>query len=235
MDLSHKASCEVGLLSFPDELVQVSSIMPQKRNPVILEHIRIQAGLGIGILNGIETLFQNVPYQDVNEVADAPALELDRALNFFLSCFDLLSETIRSVSVERGRVEELSYSFGITATELADSLVREQELDFRSAHRLVSEFVRSGGDKKLLRTSFTRITGRTFPWTDEQIDEIQSPERFIMVRSVPGGPAPGGMVSVLQRIEDLYTGLEGFMDEMEKRNFKAAEQLARSWAALGKT
>ncbi len=99
MDLSHKTSCEVGLMSFPDELVQVSSIMPQKRNPVILEHIRIQAGLGMSILNGIENLFHNIPYQDVNEVADAPALELDRALNFSLSCFDLFSEIIRSMIV----------------------------------------------------------------------------------------------------------------------------------------
>jgi argininosuccinate lyase len=47
-DLLHKASCEVGLVTFPDTLVQSSSIMPQKRNPVILEHARIQAGLASG-------------------------------------------------------------------------------------------------------------------------------------------------------------------------------------------
>jgi hypothetical protein len=43
------------------------------------------------------------------------------------------------------------------------------------------------------------------------------------------------MVSVLQRIEELHTSLEGFIDEMENRNFKAEEELARSWAALEKT
>ena len=50
-DMSHKASCEVGVLTFPDNLVQISSIMPQKRNPVILEHIRIQAGMVIGAMD----------------------------------------------------------------------------------------------------------------------------------------------------------------------------------------
>ena len=57
-DLLHKSSCEVGLVDFPDDLVQSSSIMPQKRNPVVLEHIRIQAGLAAGVCFSIEDLFQ---------------------------------------------------------------------------------------------------------------------------------------------------------------------------------
>jgi argininosuccinate lyase len=60
-DILHKASSEVGLVRFPDELIQVSSIMPQKRNPVIIEHIRIQAGLAASASTGLRQLLRTVP------------------------------------------------------------------------------------------------------------------------------------------------------------------------------
>ncbi|GAB1483141.1 argininosuccinate lyase [Treponema sp.] len=162
-DLSHKASCEVGMLSFPDSLVQASSIMPQKRNPVILEHIRIQANLASGILGGMNELFRNVPYQDVNEVADAPVDEFARAIDLSLSAIDLFKETILNVGVDQKRVQEIAIDFGITTTELADSLVRDFAVSFREAHGLTAAFVRSGYDKKHYGMPGKRVGGRSFP------------------------------------------------------------------------
>lgn len=232
MDLSHKASCEVGLLSFPDELVQVSSIMPQKRNPVILEHVRIQAGLGMGILGGIETLFHNTPYQDVNEVADAPVFELDRAIHLGISCVELLEEIFQNIQIEQERVKELSEKYYITATELADTLVRDQGLDFRSAHKLVSEFVHAGGDLDTLRQIFAQKVGRRLLWTDTEIREILSPERFVKVRKIIGGPASEGMAPVIERIDTLNTDFENFISEMEARDTSSEELIHRCWTEL---
>jgi Argininosuccinate lyase len=93
-DILHKASSEVGLVRFPDELIQVSSIMPQKRNPVIIEHIRIQAGLAASASTGLRQLLRNVPYQDVNEAADAPVSALIDSLSLAASAIDLAGETL---------------------------------------------------------------------------------------------------------------------------------------------
>ena len=232
MDLSHKASCEVGILAFPDDLVQVSSIMPQKRNPVILEHARIQAGLGMGILGGLEELFRNVPYQDVNELADAPAVELGRAVDYFVSSVELSTEIVRSISVEQDRVRTLSRTTGITTTELADSMVREGGLDFRTAHRLTARFVRTGGDKADLRQAYAETVGRLLPWSDGEIDDILSPERFVAVRKTYGGPAPAGMEPVVRRLEEGIGDLSGIIDRSRAALAEADSALADAYGKL---
>ncbi len=67
-DISHKASTEVAMLDFPDDIVQISSIMPQKKNPVILEHVRIQANKSFRLTEKVINIFKNTPYQDFNEI-----------------------------------------------------------------------------------------------------------------------------------------------------------------------
>jgi argininosuccinate lyase len=232
MDLSHKASCEVGLLGFPDDLVQVSSIMPQKRNPVILEHARIQAGLGTGILSGIEELFRNAPYQDINELADAPVVELGRAVDYFVSALELAGEIVRSATVDQGRVRILSRDAGITTTELADAMVREAGLDFRTAHGLTARFVRSGGDMAALRKSFAETVGRPLPWTDAEVEDILSPERFVAVRRTPGGPAPEGMEPVLRLLDQGIAALEATIRREKDACSEADALLAKAYESL---
>lgn len=61
-DVIRKSSCEVGALQFPDEFIQISSIMSQKRNPVILEHIRLRANVAANAFGNIEEVFLNVSY-----------------------------------------------------------------------------------------------------------------------------------------------------------------------------
>jgi argininosuccinate lyase len=150
-DLHHKASCEVGILEFPDPLVQISSIMPQKRNPVILEHIRIQASLALGILRGIETLFRNAPFQDINEAGDTALEEFPRGIDGALSCVELFKELIKNVGVNRERVNRISKDYGITTTELADSMVRDFNISFREAHSICAAFVKSGYRREIGR------------------------------------------------------------------------------------
>ncbi|HWP68704.1 MAG TPA: lyase family protein, partial [Rectinemataceae bacterium] len=142
-DLSHKASCEVGLYDFPDDLVQISSIMPQKRNPVIIEHLRIQAGQASGLCTTIEELYRNVPYQDVNEAADAPVSQLLQAFAFAGSAIDLAGATFAGMRARPERARALALEFGVTTTELADTIVRQFGIGFRAAHGLCAAFIHS--------------------------------------------------------------------------------------------
>ena len=201
-DMLHKASCEVGILWFPDSLVQISSIMPQKRNPVILEHVRIQGSLSMGILAGIEDLFRNIPFQDVNEAGDAALDEFSRAMDMALSCVDLFTETVRNIEVVKNRVAEISAAYGISTTELADSMVRDFGISFREAHGLTSAFVKSNYSKHTLREKFREGGFGELAYTDDEIDRILSPENFIRVRKVPGGPAKEGMEPLRKLCEE---------------------------------
>ncbi|MFI5368867.1 MAG: lyase family protein [Spirochaetia bacterium] len=231
-DMLHKAAPEVGLLVFPDELVQTSSIMPQKRNPVILEHIRIQSGLAAGSCDSIVKLFRNVPYQDVNEVADAPVSEFLDSLARVHSCASLLAAAIGGVASDQARARSLALTFGVTTTELADTMVRSCGVSFRSAHRACAAFVRSGYDKARLREAFREIAGRELPLSIEEIDEALAPERFVAVRKTPGGPAPGGMESVYAAVQAAMSRIAAAIAEMDERGRSAAAELEAAWTKL---
>jgi argininosuccinate lyase len=231
-DIHHKASCEVGIAGFPDSLVQISSIMPQKRNPVILEHVRIQASLSIGILNGIEDLFRNIPFQDVNETGDAALDEFSRALDMALSCISLFEETVKNITVNKERVYEISKTCGITTTELADSMVRDFKISFRAAHGITSAFVRSGYKREVLRRQFAEAGFGNLPYTDGEIDGILSPEQFIARRNVTGGPGPVGMLPVKAGIGKAVGGLENYLADIKKKLALADEELRARYNEL---
>ncbi len=200
-DMGPKASAEVGILRFPDALVQSSSIMPQKRNPVILEHVRIQAGLAAGTLGSVADLFRNLAFQDVNEVADAPVTVLFEALETLTSAVDLLTVTIEALEVDENKVRSIARDLGVTTTELADSLVREKGISFREAHGVVHAFVKAGNDKAALRSGFAALGHGPLDRSDAWIDDTLSAERFVAVRKVYGGPAPEGMAPVLELLD----------------------------------
>jgi argininosuccinate lyase len=232
-DLLHKASCEVGLVDFPDDLVQASSIMPQKRNPVVIEHLRIQANLVAGTCSSIIDLFRNVPWQDVNELADAPVSDFIAAIGDARSCIDLLSEAVAKLRSDPVRAREICLRFGVTTTELADTLVRECGIGFRAAHRACSAFARSGLDKAVLRSAYREAAGRELKLGDAEIDSALQPERFVAVRGSAGGPAPAGMVGVWAAAEAGLGALTGTIAAHEERDRSAAAELAAAWALFG--
>ena len=231
-DLLHKASCEVGLIEFPDELVQSSSIMPQKRNPVILEHIRIQAGLAAGTCASLEELFRNVPYQDVNEAADAPVSDLIDSIAKARSSVRLAAETVAKFSSNGRRVREMALSFGVTTTELADALVRDCGVGFRCAHGVCSAFARSGYDKAVLRAAFRTAAGRELPFSDATIEANLEPGHFVAVRKTAGGPAPEGMATVWTAAGEAMARVGAALAEQDEREARSAKELEAAWTGL---
>ncbi len=232
-DMGHKASCEVGMFSFPDELVQVSSIMPQKRNPVIIEHIRIQSGMAAGDFQGLIDLFHNVPYQDVNEVADAPVTVFTRGCETLSGLLELLEETLLKVSVDERRVDDIAISTGTTTTELADELVRREAISFRTAHGVTSAFVKSGYSFEALRGKFSELVGRALDMSDSELRNVLSPRHFVQVRNIPGGPSVSAMESVINLMEEKVKIITDSLDGLVKKIVESEEHLSIEFNGLG--
>ena len=64
------AMAEFNVIRLPDGYVQASSIMPQKRNPVAIEHVRAIASKALGQVIGVMTSVHNTPFGDINDVED---------------------------------------------------------------------------------------------------------------------------------------------------------------------
>lgn len=231
-DVLHKASCEVGILEFPDDLVQISSIMPQKRNPVVIEHIRIQAGLAIGMFEGIERIFQNAPYQDINELSDAPTTYLGKAIDEATSSLLLLKEMINKMSVDEDSVKRIAASMGVTTTELADELARRDKIAFRTTHGIASAFVDNGLTYKGFKKAYKDKTGHSTNITEEELNEILSIENFANVRKVPGGPAPEGMKPVIDKAKSDLENLHNRIYSIKRLMSEADSELEKVFVSL---
>ncbi|MEJ5183822.1 MAG: lyase family protein [Rectinemataceae bacterium] len=233
-DLLHKASVEVGLYTFDDYLVQISSIMPQKRNPVILEHLRIQAGQVAGTCNAIIASFMNVPYQDVNENADAPVARLLEIMPLASSVLDLLETALEGMRGNTGRAREICRLFGVTTTELADTLVRQEHVGFRAAHGVSAAYALSGGDIETLRRAWRDCSGTELQWQDEDIRTVLDPDHFVQVRATPGGPAPEGMAPVHAMLTESMHQARQWLISRQVQLARADEELEKAWRALGR-
>lgn len=207
-DLLFWATQEAGALRVGDEFVQISSVMPQKRNPVVLEHARTQLGYLYANAQAVFTLHHNTPLGDVNDVEDPIYRPLFRLLDYAIGVYELLDAVLASATwnVEHlaGRVTE---GF-TTATELADTLVREARLPFRMAHRVVGQLVREAqraGVKPQnvnaahLDAAAMSALGHPLGLSDEVVSQALDARHFVAIRDIPGGPAPKAVAAVLER------------------------------------
>ena len=131
-----------GHLHVPDAYVQVSSIMPQKRNPVAVEHLRLLCSLAAGRAQATLAVLHNTPFTDVNDAEGEVQVAGYAAFDAGGRALRLLAGFVRAAQVDEARVRRHIDESCITATELADSLVRTEGISFRQAHEIVSRLVR---------------------------------------------------------------------------------------------
>jgi argininosuccinate lyase len=200
-DLLLWSTREFGFLRLSDGFVQASSIMPQKRNPVALEHARILASRTLGQAQAVFTCAHNTPFGDINDSEDDLQPLVAAMFNDALRTLRLFAGLMRTAEFNCERMARRAREDFLTVTELADTLVRRASLSFREAHRAVAEAVKaSGADDD--PASVTRALLRVRPevgLTPEEIAEALDPARFVRLRKVIGGPAPERTQEFLER------------------------------------
>ncbi|MEM9371191.1 MAG: argininosuccinate lyase, partial [Pseudomonadota bacterium] len=137
-DLQFWSAFEVGQLYVPTSLVQISSIMPQKRNPVPIEHLRHLASATVGRCDTIVGTMHNTPFTDMND-SEGEVQQAGYAV--FESggrVLRLLTALIADCQIDGARVARTSDAACITITELADTLVRSEGVSFRQAHEIAA-------------------------------------------------------------------------------------------------
>lgn len=137
-------SQEFGFLELDDGLCTGSSIMPQKKNPDVLELIRGKSGTVIGNAMSLLTISKALPLgynKDLQEDKTAWFSALDNCM----SSLSLLGDVVRTMIPSAERMLDATRTGHIMATEYANYLVRKG-MAFRDAHRLVGGLVRRAED-----------------------------------------------------------------------------------------
>jgi argininosuccinate lyase len=195
-DLLLWCTAEFGYLRLGDGFVQTSSIMPQKRNPVALEHARSIGSKALGQTQAIVTAVHNTPFGDIVDTEDDLQPLVFSMFRDATRAVKLVAAAVASAEFDPAGLEAGAAEGWTTLTELADTLVRDQKLPFRAAHRVAarlmyeSERDRGRPLSAALADASREIVGRAITYSDEALAEILSPRHFVSVRRTPGGPAP---------------------------------------------
>src|SRR5579864_7339822 len=144
-DLLLWSTREFGFLRLSGGFVQTSSIMPQKRNPVALEHVRILASRALGEAQAVLGCAHNTPFGDVNDSEDDLQPLVFTMFADARRALRLLAGALGTAQVDTAVMADRARRDFLTVTELADTLVRREGLSFRDAHALVAEAVRACG------------------------------------------------------------------------------------------
>ncbi len=141
-DLLTWCSAEFGFITLPDEVVGSSSAMPQKRNPFLLEHVQGMASSALGGFVASAGAMHAKPFTNSIAVGTEGLRQvwgpLQDTINALILCRVVVARARPNAEAMLRRAEQGR----ITATALANRLVLEGGLDFRTAHRTVGEFIR---------------------------------------------------------------------------------------------
>lgn len=197
-DLVTWTGFEVSQIKVPDGFVQISSIMPQKRNPVPLEHLRLKFSLAGGGADQIVNTMHNTPFADMNDSereTQATGFAVFDRLN---KALPLLAGFVDSIEIDTASVSKRINQSMATITELADHLARIEGISFRLAHSVAHKLayqalsLESSLDQldfNVFVESFEEVVGVKPITNEKNFRKVCSPEHFISVRKIPGGPA----------------------------------------------
>ena len=167
-----------------------SSIMPQKRNPDAAELVRGKVGRVIGALNGLLIVMKGLPLTYGKDMQEDKEPLFDAAETLHL-CVTAMTGMVRDMKADRTALRQATDQGFITATDLADWLVRRLGLPFRRAHHVTGAIVRLAEQRgcALAELALADMQAVEAGITDE-VFEVLTVEKAVASRDSQGGTAP---------------------------------------------
>lgn len=198
---------EFGYLSFPDSVASTSSIMPQKKNPAVLEFLRGKTSHLIGLTTAAFTTVKSTHFSHAGDSSRESTRTCWESCEESLKALELMKLIVLEVAPNRERMQARAGEDFSTVTDLADLLVRDAGASFRDAHHIIGAIVRDTVDGGLSARQITAAMindaastqlGRAISLSADAVDACMDPVRNVAARQSYGGPAPS---LVLPRID----------------------------------
>ena len=128
------------LINLSNKIVTGSSIMPQKKNPDVLEYLRGNSGKTYGNLFSMLTILKGLPLSYFKDLQDDKEIVF-KSNDTLIDCLKIFDEILKNVSPNKKRMLELANEGYITATDLADYLVKNHFISFREAYQKTAAII----------------------------------------------------------------------------------------------
>ena len=198
-DLHVWATPDFGYVEVDDSTAGCSSIMPQKKNPFTVEHVKAKAAHIEGFMISALNCQKNTPFTNCQDVGSESIAYLWKALEEMRCMTEVLRVTASGVTLHTDRMVATARGNFCTVTELANYLVRIDKISFRMAHEIVAMVVDYMITHRLkaneitvdiLNIIYKDMFNRTTTMTNDDIQKALDPVANLKLRGLPGGPAP---------------------------------------------
>jgi len=237
-DLYIWTSDEFGYLEVDDSLAVCSSIMPQKKNPITLEHVKSKTSHLLSGFVSIFTCMKGIPYGHCRDLSGESIRLFWDVTTQMEAILELLNSTLKTIKINKKNMEiRVNINFS-TITELADELVRKEGIPFRVAHQIVGNLVSECIDKGLSTQDITiemlnnvanNCISRTFNWTQNDIGKVLNAFCSVNNKQSLGSPSPKESERMIQ---ELKKGLnkdvkdyQNIIDELTQSSVKLKNEI----------
>jgi argininosuccinate lyase len=226
------SSPDFGVIELPDEFTSTSSIMPQKKNPEVLEVIRAHASDLMGNLVAVTSTMKSLPSTynlDFQEITP----KLWDSLETVRASLDMFHKLLPKIKVTSDVSQKALTGF-VAATELANVLVRKYNLPFRTAHKIVGSLVKNlldakktfaDADPKMLQRIAQETADLKLTVKLEDLKSLVDPLKLVESHSVIGGPAPAEVKRALAAREKMLYATKSNISKMDKQLEEAETKL----------
>ena len=221
----------LGWVRMPTEFTQGSSIMPQKKNPVVLEHLVSMSGAANGEMAAIYTTIAAGWYEDSNNATTDVQKHLWTSTDRVLRVVRLLDGLILEIEPEQLPTDEEIVRSGATTTAVAEALAT-RAVPWRSAHDVVGTLFRQGDPTTWDSQQVDAALAGAGIEDDGPLRELvlssgRDPRR-ILDREQPGSPGRGPIAVALTLAEDRAARLAGSFAERRQELASAREGLLQT-------
>ncbi len=176
-----------------DAFTTGSSIMPQKRNADAAELTRGKTGRIIGALNALLVVLKGLPLTFNKDMQEDKEPVFD-ATDTLVVCLAAAAGMVADMAVDAGAMRRATAGGFMTATDLADWLVRAGGMPFRQAHHAAGRIVKLAEGRAVglddltledMRAAEPRVTADVF--------KVLKVESAVRTRTSYGGTAPANV------------------------------------------
>lgn len=240
-DLYMWCSDEWATVEVADEVAMTSSIMPQKKNPITLEHIKSKAGHLLGALVSTLSVQKNVNFMHCRDMSTEAVTPLWDAFDQAEAVVRLADRTVMGLKVNKALMLERTTTDFSTATELADLLVREKGLPFRIAHGIVGTLVTQVLERGLtwdvvtsdmINTCATEMVGQVIDLTPEQIEQALDPMQNLAGKYAAGSPGSVETGRLIDRAQETLAEHQRTVQNWQTEQEEAHNELEQEIVAM---
>lgn len=194
------SSQEFNFIELPDSLCTGSSLMPQKKNPDVLELIRAKTGRVYGALFSLMTVMKGLPLAYNRDLQEDKEPLFD-SVETVKDCLAIASAVVGGLRLHKSAMKEATEDSFLLAADLADYLVGKG-VTFRKAHEIVGKVVRYALDqqKSLLACDLKELH-RFSKKFEKDVYGFLALEKSLTRKSLIGGTAPQAVKKQIKESE----------------------------------